>query len=81
MSLNIAYLLIGDVEMVTTSSPYRTHRNAVFSTRIAVIALLVSFMALMRCDPVSKEEEVPAACTTHLELAHKHSCCFTHVGM
>ena len=85
MSLNIAYLLIGvgsyDFESGNTPSPYRTHSNAVFSTRIAVIALLVSFIAFMRCDPVSKEEEVPAACTTHLEPAHKHSCCFTHVGM
>ena len=64
MSLNIAYLLIGvgsyDFESGNTPSPYRTHQNAVFSTRIVVIALFVSFIALMRCDPVSKEEEVPA---------------------
>lgn len=63
LALNIAYLLfgIGSYVFELGNIPkFRTHLNAVFSTRIVLISLLASFVALMRCDPVGKEEEVLA---------------------
>ena len=62
--IEIAYLLIYarstdatfDTQTVISSRLFK--RRAVFYSRLVLIALLASFIALMRCDPVGKEEEV-----------------------
>jgi hypothetical protein len=59
--MNIGYLLAGIGSYVFELGDYprfRTHLNAVFSTRILLIALLAAFIALQRCDPVGEEEQV-----------------------
>ena len=61
MVINIGYLLagIGGYVFELGDLPrFRTHLNAVFSTRILLIALLAAFIALQRCDPVGEEEQV-----------------------
>jgi len=62
--LEIAYLLVyvGNTDALFNSQAVISNRlfkrRAVFSSRLVLIALLASFIALMRCDPVGKEEEV-----------------------
>lgn len=61
MVLNIGYLLAGIGGYIFELGDYprfRTHLNAVFSTRILLIASLTAFIALQRCDPVGEEEQV-----------------------
>ena len=56
-----AYMLmgIGQYTFEPGNLPrFRAHLNAVVFSRFALIALLASFVALMRCDPVGAEEEV-----------------------
>jgi len=66
--LEIAFSLIktsDDTFEIELRPKYRGHskRKAIFYSRLFVMSLLASFVALMRCDPVGKEEEVLARCT------------------
>ncbi len=72
--LNLAYMLmgIGQYTFEPGNLPrFRAHLNAVVFSRFALIALLASFVALMRCDPVGAEEEVRSIepSLTHVILA------------
>ena len=62
--IEIAYLLrnIRSTDTLYNSQTVMSNRlfkrRAVFYSRLVLLALLASFIALMRCDPVGKEEEV-----------------------
>jgi len=90
--LEIAYLLvyagnthIFDSQAVMSNRLFKS--RAVFYSRLVLIALLASFIALMRCNPVGKEEEVrlsyvhavPRA-PPPVQLLFCASLCVTHVA-
>ena len=65
--LEIAFLLVGigynQFDLGDTPTPkFRTHLNAVFAVRIALIAMLTLFVAFMGCNPVIEKEEVRHCC-------------------
>ena len=86
MVINIGYLLagIGGYVFELGDLPrFRTHLNAVFSTRILLIALLAAFIALQRCDPVGDEEQVRTSSSLASAAAAAALCaswCVTHVA-
>ena len=90
LALQIAYMVVGQTADVLMGvgyfdaesedydkyPRYRAHVTAVIYSRFAVIASLALFVALLRCDPVSAEEEV-----CYIEPCRTRSVCSADHGL